>query len=105
MINKITRSLDKIIDKYWELRIKGDISEDCPNFHKESPFNKNQKIIKPYLDFFIFEGSGQGYSKFPASKVLDFKSFDDLDSWRIYGEEYLEKHWNKLYFCMRYKKI
>ena len=42
--------------------------------------------------------------KFPASKVLDFKSFDDLDSWRIYGEEYLEKHWNKLYFCMRYKK-
>jgi len=96
--------LDKIIEKYWELRIKGDISEDCPNFHNESPFNLNKKVIKPYLDFFIFEGSGQGYSKFPASKVLDFKSFDDLDSWRIYGEEYLEKHWNKLYFCMRYKK-
>ena len=97
-------SLDKIIDEYWELRIKGDISEDCPNFHEKSPFNKNQEIVKPYLDFFIFEGSGRGYSKYPALKILDFKSFDELDSWKIYGQEYLKKHWNKLYFCMRYKK-
>jgi len=97
-------SLDKIIDQYWELRTKGVISEDCPNFHEKSPFNNNKEIVKPYLDFFIFEGSGKGYSEFPAEKVLDFKSFDDLNSWKVYGKEYLDKHWNKLYFCMRYKK-
>ncbi len=87
-------SLDEIVSEYWSLRKNGDITEDCPNFHDKSPFNNNLEIVKPYLDFFIFEGSGQGYSKFPAEKVLDFKSFNNLNSWQIYGYEYLEKHWN-----------
>ncbi len=97
-------NLDKIIDEYWKLRKNGDISEDCPNSHQKSPFYNNKDIIKPYLDFFIFEGSGQGYSKYPATKVLEFKSFKNINSWKIYGDEYLDEHWDNLYFCMRYKK-
>jgi len=96
--------LDTIVDDYWTLRENKEISEDCPNFHEKSPFKNNKHIIKPFLDFFIFEGSGQGKSKYPASKVLEFKNFEDTDSWDIYGDEYLDKHWEKLYFCMRYKK-
>ena len=92
--------LDEIINQYWKLRINGDITEDCPNSHQKSPFNKNKEIIKPYLDFFIFEGSGQGYSEYPATKVLEFKSFKDLSSWKIYDNEYLNQHWNNLYFCV-----
>jgi|ETNmetMinimDraft_33_1059910.scaffolds.fasta_scaffold50915_1 hypothetical protein len=96
--------LDEIINQYWKLRINGDITEDCPNFHQKSPFKKNKEIIKPYLDFFIFEGSGQGYSEYPVTKVLEFKSFKNLSSWKIYGNEYLDQHWNNLYFCVRSTK-
>ncbi len=97
-------NLDEIINQYWKLRINGDITEDCPNSHQKSPFNNNKEIVKPYLDFFIFEGSGQGYSKYPASKVLEFKSFKNINSWKIYGNEYLDQHWNNLYFCLRSTK-
>ncbi len=96
--------LDNIISQYWKLRAKGEISEDCPNFHDKSPFNNKKEIIKPYLDFFLFEGSGQGVSDYPAEKILNFKFFNKPDVWKIYGREYLDENWDKLYFCLRYKK-
>ncbi len=96
--------LDSLVNEYWQLRENGDISEDCSNSHDKSPFRNNKEIIKPYLDFFIFEGSGQGKSKYPASNVLEFESFENISAWKIFGKEYLDTHWDKLYFCMRYKK-
>ena len=35
---------------------------------------------------------------------MDFQFFNKPDNWKIYGREYLDDNWNKLYFCMRYKK-
>ena len=104
IINQDIVILDKIIDDYWKLRIDGEIKEDCPNFHEKSPFNNHIDIIKPYLDFFIFKGSGQGKSKMTAEKVLEFKSFDNTSAWNIYGSDYIEHHWNNIYFCMRSTK-
>ena len=42
------------------------------------------KVIKPYLDFFVFKGSGQGKSDITADRVLEFKSFDNLTP-EVYG--------------------
>ena len=95
--------LDNIISQYWKLRVKGEISEDCPNFHKKSPFNNNKEIIKPYLDFFSFEGSGQGFQIIQLRKFWIFNSLISQIIGR-FMEEYLDDNWNKLYFCMRYKK-
>ena len=96
--------LDSIVDKYWTLRENNEISEDCPNSHEKSPFKNKKHIIKPFLDFFIFEGSGKGKSKYPAEKVLEFEKFNETISWKIFSSEYLDQHWEKLYFCLRYKK-
>ena len=104
IINKDINLLDGLIDEYWRLRINEDIKEDCPNSHKNSPFNDYIDIVKPYLDFFVFKGSGQGTSEFVADKVLEFKSFNDTESWEIYGEDYINHHWNNIYFCMRSTK-
>ena len=104
IINQDIKLLDNLINKYWILRTRGEIKEDCPNFHKSSPFNNHMKVIKPYLDFFVFKGSGQGKSDIIADRVLEFTSFDNLDSWKVYGSEYIEYHWKKIYFCMRSTK-
>ena len=104
IIDKDITGLDKVINKYWKLRTKGDVSEDCPNSSEKSPFKNHKNIIKPYLDFFVFKGSGQGLSEFPAEKVLEFESWIDQKSWKIYSKEYIDKLWPNLYFCMRSTK-
>lgn len=104
IINQDIKLLDDLINEYWRLRIAGEIQEDCPNFHKKSPFNDHIDIVKPYLDFFVFKGSGQGTSEVIADKVLEFESFDNLDTWNVYEDEYIKHHWDNIYFCMRSTK-
>jgi len=95
--------LDKIIEKYWILRNEKKISEDCSNKNKYSPFKDKIEIVKPFLDYFLFEGTGKEDSLNPANKIFEFEKYNSLSSWRIYGREYLEKHWDNLYFCVRSK--
>jgi len=104
IINQDIKLLDNLIDEYWKLRISGKIYEDCPNFNNNSPFSNHIEIIKPYLDFFVFKGSGQGESELSAEKILEFRTFNEISTWKIFGNEYIQHHWNRLYFCMRSTK-
>jgi hypothetical protein len=97
------RKLDKIIKRYWKLRKQNKIGEDCTNNNLLSPFRNEIKIIKPYLNYFIFKGTGKGDSKNPAEKILEFNKFSDENSWKIYGKEYVDQHWHKLVFSIRSK--
>ncbi len=104
IINQDIKLLDDLIDEYWRLRIDGQIKEDCPNFHENSPFNDHMDIIKPYLDFFVFKGSGQGMSEVVADKVLEFETFNNTQTWNVFANEYIQHHWENIYFCMRSTK-
>ena len=46
--------LDKIIDEYWVLREEKKIKEDCSNKNQYSPFKDKIKVLKPFLDYFLF---------------------------------------------------
>jgi len=95
--------LDKIIDEYWALREEKKIKEDCSNKNQYSPFKDKIKVLKPFLDYFLFEGSGKANSSNPADKIFEFEKYNLSSSWKIYGTEYLKKHWNNLVFSIRSK--
>jgi hypothetical protein len=97
-------TLDDIIEKYWELRLKGEIKEDIHNSNKSSPFFEHKDYLKPLLNYYFFTGSGSGKSPKPAEYLLDIHDPLDVSTWHIYGEEYLDSVWGRLVFSLRSKK-
>ncbi len=94
--------LDGLIDVYWELRNSKKITEDCGNNNKHSPFKKHKEILRPYLEYFCFNGTGSKDSKHPADSVVKFHKFNDPSTWKIYSKkETVDEIWDGLYFCMR----
>lgn len=63
--------LDGIIDDYWELRTSGIIQEDIQNNDPDSPFNSHFKYLKPFLEYFLFKGTGSYDSSDPADELLE----------------------------------
>lgn len=96
--------LDSIIAEYWNLRKTDIIKEDICNNDANSPFASHKDYLLPILNYFLFKGSGAGDSKHPAEFILDFTDPLDIDTWNVFGEEYLDTHWEKLVFCLRSKK-
>ena len=95
-------SLDKLIDKYWDLRIKGKIGEDVKNSEENSPFKNHKDVIKPYLEYFCFTGTGSKDSKHPADKIFKFFHYKDQKTWSILEKfEAIDEIWDGLKFCMR----
>jgi len=94
--------LDEIVNKYWDLRISNQITEDCGNNNPLSPFKDNKEILRSYLEYFCFTGTGSSDSKNPADNLIKFNKFDDPSSWKIYSKENtVDEIWDGLYFCMR----
>jgi hypothetical protein len=101
-IDEDIEKLDKLIDKYWKLRNSNQITEDCGNDNPLSPFKDNKDILKPYLEYFCFNGTGSSKSDYPADAIVKFTKYDDVNTWRIYSKsETIDEIWNKLKFCMR----
>lgn len=97
--------LDKIIDKYWELRLSGIISEDVSNKDINSPFRNNKEIIEPFLNYFLFKGTGSRLSNHPAELMLDFIDPFDISTWSIENpESVINSYWDSLVFSIRAKK-
>lgn len=97
--------LDAIIDEYWNLRMKGTITEDVSNSEKNSPFAKHKKYLTPILLYFIFEGTGSRDSAFPANKMLSFTDPFDPSTYRILSKQQaIDDLWDHLVFSMRSKK-
>jgi hypothetical protein len=97
--------LDQLIDRYWALRTCGRIKEDICNDSTESPFARHKTYLMPILDYFLRTGSGQGPSTSPAELILDFKTAEDVASWKVYrSRELLSEVWPRLVFSVRSKK-
>mgnify|MGYP006976105142 CR=1 FL=1 len=97
--------LDEIIDKYWELRLIGELSEDVPNWNPNSPFREHKEYFRPILEYFLFTGSGSKDSKHPAEYIIEFADSMDPGKWKVITkEEAIDKIWDKLVFSMRSNK-
>ena len=94
--------LDKIINEYWTLRLSNKIGQDIKAI--DAPFINKKEKIKPFLNYFLFCGSGSKKSSHPAKIILSFESPLDTNSWKIYDESnYIDHYWNKLVFSIRSK--
>lgn len=97
--------LDKIIEQYWILRLKKTIAEDVNNTNANSPFRLNKNILKPFINYFLFEGTGSSLSDMPVSRILGFTDPLDVNTWKVYDKENaIDLHWDKLIFSLRAKK-
>ena len=97
-------NLDALIAQYWQKRIAGTISEDVPNTNPNSPFNSNIGILLPYLEYFIFEGTGSRLSKHPASEVIEYSDPCNFSSWKLLNKTQLVQNiWPRLIFSIREK--
>lgn len=98
--------LDHIISRYWELRENGVIAEDVRNSDDTSPFREHFHVIAPILKYFLFVGTGQGDSRYPAEYLLDIKNPFDFTTWDIYSrtdENLIHYLWDRLIFSIRSK--
>ena len=96
--------LDKIIDKYWELRLAGTIKEDTCNYEKYCPFKEYKDQLSWILHYFIFNGTARGPSEFPATQVLSFYDPFDPSSYEILNyREVIGRIWPNLRFSIRSK--
>lgn len=97
--------LDLIIEEYWEKRLAGVIGEDVANFHINSPFKKEREIMRPFLNYFLFEGTGSGLSIMPANRILAFTDPLNTDTWHFYDKKNaIDLYWDNLIFSLRAKK-
>lgn len=95
--------LDEIVAEYWEKRKLGIIKEDIQNNKVESPFRNHKEYLKPILNYFLFKGTGSKDSPSPADYLLDFTNPLDCSTWNVYGIEYLDEHWEDIFFSVRHK--
>jgi hypothetical protein len=97
--------LDAIIEKYWEKRVAKLIGEDVSNSHMHSPFKGEKEIIRPFLNYFLFDGTGSGLSTMPANRILGFTDPLKIDTWHFYDKgNALDLYWDNLIFSLRAKK-
>lgn len=97
--------LDALIEKYWELRISGRITEDVRNSNPESPFKNAKATIKPILEYYLFKGTGKGLSPEPAKFILDYRNPLDSRTWeKLTPTNAVDIVWDKLIFSIRSKK-
>ena len=94
--------LDGLIKIYWDLRNGDEITEDCSNLNEKSPFKDKKEILKPYIEYYCFTGTGSKDSKHPAQKLVRFNCYSDHTSWKIIEKsKAIDEIWDGLYFCMR----
>lgn len=60
----------------------------------------------PYLNYFLFDGTGKDYSKFRAEFLLDFTNPFDESTWHIYTKNNAidDSVYSRLFFSLRAKK-
>lgn len=104
-VNSNISDLDTLISDYWEKRKKGTIAEDVKNSDVNSPFRNEIEFFRPILNYFLFTGTGQKDSKFPAQKIIKLTDPLNENTWDIYdASNALDLFWDKLIFSLRAKK-
>lgn len=95
--------LDEIISDYWIKRKAGIIGEDVKNSDPKSPFKNHLDYLKPIMNYFLFTGTAQKDSPYPADYILDFTDPLDESSWKFSKDEYLDDNWEHIIFSVRSK--
>ena len=99
-------ALDKMIYDYLDLRKAGIIGQDIKNSHHHSPFALNKLVLEPFLNFFLFDGTGSRLSKKPAEFILSFTDPLDTETWSLYDKSNaMDRYWDKLIFSLRAKNM
>ena len=102
-INVDIKKLDLIISEYWKKRKDGDIREDIRNSDPNSPFRAHLEYLKPIINYFLFKGTAQKDSNYPADYILDFINPIDESTWKFSENEYIEDNWDNIIFSVRSK--
>lgn len=96
--------LDNLIDNYWTLRESGIITEDIPNSHLNSPFKDAKDLLKPILEYFLFDGTGRGPSTEPAHFILSHTNPLDSETWSVINhDDAVDLFWDRLVLSIRPK--
>jgi len=97
--------LDKLVEEYWMLRSAGKIREDVKNKDPLSPFRNARQVFEPLLHYFLFLGTGQGLSAYPADFILDYIEPVSPYTWKVLSpHNVLDAIWHRLVFSIRAKK-
>ena len=97
--------LDAMIDEYWALRESGKIREDIMNDDVLSPFRNKKEVLRPLLNYFLFDGTGSKVSALPADHILGFTNPLKPETWRLYNRSNaIDDMWDNLVFSLRAKK-
>lgn len=99
------QALDLLIDDYWIKRVAGTIREDVANSNADSPFSAHIATLKPFLNYFCFDGSGKKVSDHPATNIVEFSNPCDISTWIKFSKaDYIDTVWPNLVFSLRSKK-
>ena len=110
-LNQTIIPLDNMINRYWNLRLSGVISEDTKAVDKNFPFMSDDLIdgysyLHPLLTYFAFDGTGTKDSDNPAELILEFKDPLKQKTWTYYSKEnYIQAVWKRLVFSIRGKGL
>lgn len=97
--------LDKIIEEYWELRLNKKIAEDISNSDPRSPFQNKKNVLKPFINYFLFFGTGSKLSKLKSEMILSFEDPFDTSTWKLFDKNNaIDLFWDNLVFSLRSKK-
>lgn len=108
-INQPILQLDKIVDRYWDMRLAKKINEDTSISDALCPFGapndeKSLAVIKPLLNYFAFDGTGTRDSDSPALLILSLESPTDVQTWQYFSKDnFVESVWARLVFSIRGK--
>ena len=108
-INQPILQLDKIVDRYWDMRLSKKINEDTCISDALCPFGtpndkKSLAAIKPLLNYFAFDGTGTRDSASPAVLILSVESPTDVKTWQYFSKDnFVESVWDRLVFSIRGK--
>lgn len=95
--------LDRMVEKYWQMRTLGIINEDISNRIDYSPFKNHKEYFKPILSRLVFEGitPKDGLS---ADIFLDYDGSEpsNTNTWHPYTKSnYIDSVWEHLRFSFR----
>lgn len=97
--------LDKIIDKYWELRMAGIIKEDVKNTDLNCPFLSHKEYMRPIIEYFLFKGTGSKICDTQAQYIIEFSNPLDSNTYKkLLPLDAVDAVWPKLIFSLRAKK-
>lgn len=99
-------NLDNAIEEYWRLRLNREINEDIEIVDNKSPFRHTaiKNDLKELLKYFLFTGTGTKNSNNPASYLIEFSEYFNMNTWNILTpDQAIQSYINGLVISIRSK--